>query len=213
MTKYEPASEEITTRALDVLQKHHADLAEAEVTFAVLMASNKNDVGEELGPPLKKNGFSVLALSKINAHENRIQGLPDFTLKIDAHAWAKMKGRQQSALLDHALERLEPTTDKDGELLFDAGGRPQLHHRKPDHYLELFDAVALRHGEHSIEVAMTRRLFEDDTRQLYLRGLEPIAGEAQKSRAKPPKLADAPEPKPARLKPVPETAESANGIA
>ena len=59
--------------------------------------------------------------------------------------------------------------------------RPLLRIRKHDHQFGWFDAVARRHGKHSIEVQQAHQLTAmDELRQLYLPGIPEVAGKRPK---------------------------------
>lgn len=146
MPVFEKAPAGVNSHLGKIVEKYHGGLHKAGVTFEVLMASptvNKN--GESSGPPLKKNGFPVLALVKITSLADRTAGMPDAMLQLDAEAWKDMKMPRKDALLDHMMTYLTVKTDKDDATVTDDQDRPKLQRRKHDREVGWFDEVVRRH--------------------------------------------------------------------
>lgn len=166
-----PIYRQPTQNMLDVLQEemvvNHQRLLDAEVAVDILAAHPKTDEsGEPMEPALKLAGYPCLATIKIRGPKDRAEGRGDALLTLDGYRWDELDEPEKRALIDHELTHLELDCDGKGNLKRDDYGRPKLTIRLHDHQFGWFDAVALRHGEHSQEVQQARA-FRDASGQLY----------------------------------------------
>jgi hypothetical protein len=135
-----------------IMKKYHPELHEAGVLVDVIMAlPTTNSQGESTGPPLKKNGYPCAAIVKIVSLADRVAGLGDAMLKIDADEWKAMTDGQQAALIDHELTHLQLKRDGDGVAKTDDLGRPKLQIKRHDVEIGWFSDVVRRHERDALE--------------------------------------------------------------
>jgi hypothetical protein len=136
-----------------VLQQYHAELADAGVTIGLLHAHARRDEksGEPLGPALKLHGYPCAAVVKINSHQDRVEGKPDATVKLDADTWNDRPHEEKVAILDHELEHLVLVKDKEGAIEIDDACRPKLKMRLHDMNIGGFEAIVDRHKTAALE--------------------------------------------------------------
>lgn len=134
------------------LHEYHPELVKHEVSVGVLMVYDPEDSGARV---LKHQGYPAVAVVKINSLEQRAQGMPDATIKIDRAEWDQMPDRRRIAILDHELQHLEIQYDEAGFCKSDDQGRPKLKIRLHDLVVGGFSCVMARHGDDSGE---TRQL-------------------------------------------------------
>lgn len=137
--------------------EHHKDLHNAGVTVEVLFASKLNK-DEEPEPPMMVRGHQALAKISITSDDDRLLGIADAKLVIDAvYGWDRQTEARRQAIIDHELTHLELVRDKDDQIKVDDHGRPKLKIRHHDWELTGFAEVCERHGEAAIEAReMTR---------------------------------------------------------
>jgi hypothetical protein len=150
----------------DLVANYHADLDTAGATFNIVFAL-RDPEDESDKPVLANKGHRVFGISKIHSLKERLLGLADAEILLDGDAWPSMNGKAKRAALDHQLQYFEVKRDKEGEFVYDDLQRPVLKMRLSDRSYDWFDAVAERHGEHSMEVIQMRRLFTESG-QTYL---------------------------------------------
>jgi hypothetical protein len=131
---------------------NHRDLDEASVMITVLMATNSD------APALTSAGWPAQALIKIVSLKDRVAGMDDAVMYIDAENWDKLNKMQQEALVDHELLHLDVRRDKEGVIRYDDCGRPKLKMRPHDWQFGGFNTIARRHGVASQERAFLERL-------------------------------------------------------
>lgn len=88
---------------------------------------------------------------KIVGLADRVAGLADSMLKIDAERWKDLSDKQRNALIDHELTHLIVKTDKDGNTKTDDLDRPKLQMKRHDREISCFDDVIRRHERDSLE--------------------------------------------------------------
>lgn len=149
------APAEIPKLAHGLMKKQHQDLLEADATITFLFATNQD------GPPITHNGWPALALAKITSLRDRVAGLADALIVIDAEQWEDWTEEKRIAILDHELHHLEVRRNKAGAVKYDDANRPKLRIRPHDFQFGGFHVMAERHGESSAEVdavtSITRR--------------------------------------------------------
>jgi len=174
MPTYEKAPEQVNSLLKKVMEKYHGGLHEAGVTVDVLMAfPTMTEDGESLGPPLKIKGYPCAAIVKSNSLKNRVAGLGDAEICIDADQWKVLSDAQKEALMDHELAHLEVKKDKDEQIVFDDHARPKLRTRPHDKEVGWFDEVARRHGKAAIEFSAFDAIWQS-CRQLNMPFLDEI---------------------------------------
>ncbi len=130
------------------VREYHPHLHEAEVRVALLMAAN------EVGPALKKAGYSCAAIVSVVPLDWRLLCDYDARIKVDRRTWDDLTAEGRLALLDHELSHLHLADDKRDDL-----GRPKLKVVPADwNGGDGFKAVVARHGEAAIEYENARRV-------------------------------------------------------
>jgi hypothetical protein len=124
----------------------HADLAAAEVSIGILMAT-----APEGEPAVKLHGYACAAKVKINSYADRVEGKPDATITIDAAEWAEMDDLRRQALIDHELNHLEVQRDEEGQVKSDAHGRPKLKIRLHDVEVGVFDRIIAKYESECLD--------------------------------------------------------------
>src|SRR5690348_15846400 len=122
-TEYHPGLEDVTVDALFVFDDEKSD------------------------PVLIHQGYPTAAVVRITSLRDRALAMPDAIITVDRATWQTLSAPQKDALIDHELDHLEWTVDKDQQPKADALGRPKLKMRRHDHQLGWFADVARRHGE------------------------------------------------------------------
>jgi Putative phage metallopeptidase len=144
-TTYVPAPDEVEDLLHEVLLAHHPDLIAADVTFGVLMAANDED------DAITHHGYPALAVIKVTNHKDRVLGLPDCSLAIDAAWWNTASIEERKAILDHEATHLVLMLDKQGAVKTDDCNRPKLKLRPHDLELGVFLEIVDRHSKNSQE--------------------------------------------------------------
>ena len=139
---------------LDVLvSRHYKELAEAFVTFDLLLAYGpRNKEGEITAPAIVLQGHRAAATVRVNSHKDRVKGLNDVTIEIDGDLWPEWSAEARAAVLDHELYHLELVPSPDGRWKLDNANRPRLRLKKHDFHFGGFRAIADRHRGQSFEV-------------------------------------------------------------
>jgi hypothetical protein len=154
-TTYEIAPEEVGEVAAKLIEKHHRRLTEAGVTITYLFASSDNG-----GPALKHNGYPAGAIVRKTTLKDRVAGLSDAIIYVDARGWAEWPIKRKEAVLDHELHHLEVKKDKEGRIEKDDAVRPKLMFRKHDIQIGGFAEIIERHGEHAVEAEQVYKASE-----------------------------------------------------
>jgi hypothetical protein len=149
VTKAPPEVLKLLERAL---KEWHEDLLDAEVDVVVLMSPK--------GKPLRHGGYDCIAKVRIVGVRDRVLGLADAEVTLDAGRWPNLTEARQLAVLDHELTHLI-VCERDGEIVKDGAGRPKLRMRQHDFQAGWFEDVAKRHGIDSIEVEQAQSLVDE----------------------------------------------------
>jgi hypothetical protein len=153
MAIYEKADRSVNAFILKIARKFHKPLCDAGVTFGAIMAHPSTDKeGEPKGPAVKLHGYKCAAVVRVTKLKERVYGLPDVEITIDAEHWDGLDEDLQAALIDHELEHIKLATNKLGELQKDDRNRPVLKAQLHDWQLGGFESVARRHGQAAAEV-------------------------------------------------------------
>lgn len=173
MTTYQTTGDQVREAretAQRMMDQYHPELRDAEVTFAILMASPPRDKnGDPTGPAVSLHGYPCAAKIKRTPYEYRTLHVPDCLIYVDSDWWECLTTRQRDALLDHELEHLTLAVDAEGACQRDDCERPKLQMRKHDRTVEGFDIVVRRHGPAAPEhMAWTK--FEEARTQQWLFG-------------------------------------------
>jgi hypothetical protein len=149
MATYTHAPQPVHDLVFSLVEKHHPDLAEHEVTFCILMAfAPVDDNGKRKGTALTHGGYPADGLAKINNLKDRVAGLSDCTIFLDGDHWEEKSEDEQTALLDHELTHFIPTGEDDD------AGRPKLKIRKHDIQLGGFHEIIDRYGKDAGEAKL-----------------------------------------------------------
>lgn len=157
---YERASDETQRLINRVLIEHHGELHDAGVRIDALMACKIDRETGEQSQALKDRNYPIAAKIQVTSYADRVRGIADAKLTIDAYAWSRLPETRREALIDHELEHLDVVIDKEGQIKRDDLGRPKLKIRPHDFELGWFTAVAERHGEAAIEVREIQHFHE-----------------------------------------------------
>jgi hypothetical protein len=152
---FEKAPSEVVKLVRDVMLMHHEPLAEAGVTFDVLMASDIDEDGEN-HQALKHHGYPAAAVIKIVSLADRALDNADVRLTIDAATWDSANSAQRRALIDHELMHLVVVLNDMKKPKLDDQNRPKLKMRLHDWQLGGFKDIAKRHGANAFEVQAVR---------------------------------------------------------
>ena len=148
----------------EVERLYHQPLADAGVTYEILAAWP----GENQLHAVLLHGWPCLATIKINSVKDRIRGLPDVLLTVDAEHWHESERRERLALIDHELNHLEPRRNDEGTFATDDAGRPRLKLRPHDWQIGGFDLIVKRHGRAAAELRACEQMIRGPVRQLLL---------------------------------------------
>ncbi len=83
-TTYTVCEDTVTDLLASAVKSTHPHLKEAGVTFACLFAHADPESGSAA---LKHHGYPAAALIKLNPLKQRVEGLSDCTIYLDAAAW------------------------------------------------------------------------------------------------------------------------------
>jgi hypothetical protein len=169
MAHYDTAPDEIIDLINETIEEFHPDLVEAQCTVDAILAFD--DKG---GFPVKAGGYPALACIKITSLKNRVKGMADAEITIDAEAFKNMNALQQKALIDHELYHLIVARDKENNIKTDDANRPKLRMRKHDHQMGWFKAIAIRHKQNSPEVYQANLLWNSDAPIFFAKQVETL---------------------------------------
>jgi hypothetical protein len=163
MPSYSRGKPEIRARVSEVMGRYHGALVEAEVTVGVLMCHP----GEGEEHALKLHGYPCAATVKVTPLKQRVMGIEDAIITIDAVTWEGLTEEERVAVIDHELQHLDVAVDKDGEVRADDQGRPRLKMRLHDWELGGFASIAGRHKADALEVQAFRAVSQAYHQQLF----------------------------------------------
>ncbi|MEM9019968.1 MAG: putative metallopeptidase [Planctomycetota bacterium] len=176
---YEPADAKTRQLVTNTMARFHPCLAHVEARVGALMIWDYDKEGCARAEALKLKGYPCAAVVKINSLRDRVQGLPDATITIDAEHWARTDAETRAAIIDHELEHLQVKGDG-GDVLYwddvaravvggfpvsDAHGRPKLVMKLHDWQLGGFDSIVKRHGAYALEVVAARMHLDPESSQ------------------------------------------------
>lgn len=175
MATYEKAKEETCQTVEEVAEQYHTALADAEVSYDLMLAyATRDKNGDPRGAAVKVRGRACAAKVRICGESERAAGRADAEITLDGDSLDTWSDEYLRAVLDHELTHLDLVINaKTGELVRDNQDRPKLRLLHHDIEFGWFDVVARRHGDNSPEVRQAKQLLYDyNFRQLYLPGLE-----------------------------------------
>lgn len=153
ITKGQQAERDLVQRRIDA---YCPDLVECQFTIGVLLVHPSPSNPDR--PALIRNGYPVTGDVKKSNYEDRVQGKPDATLKLDAANWACLTEEEQEAEIDHWLHCIQIIRDKKTKAIkVDDCGRPLFKKRPHDVEVGIYDEIIRRHGRSAPEA----KLIED----------------------------------------------------
>lgn len=181
---------EVQIGLAEVRKRFHRVVEQCGVTVAVLSVADIDEETGEIRPALADNGYPVAATIKITSLKDRVLGVADAVITIDAASWSELDEAGRLALLDHELCHLTVRggdkgivgLDRDGQLdrhpRCDDHGRPVLKIRRHDWQLGGFREIAKRHGSKSLDVRAVRACRDERSGQ-YFWDFDPVATAAE----------------------------------
>ena len=175
MPAYRKAPSDILERINATIDAFHPELATHEVTVAAQLCSpteKESLKAEKEGrapQPLKLNGWPCHATVRKTNAQQRLGGMADALITLDALHWGTLDEAERIALLDHELTHLTVAKGKEGFPKSDDAGRPVLSMRLHDWQLGGgFREVAHRHQQAAPEVVAFREVVVGYGDQLML---------------------------------------------
>lgn len=134
----------------------HQSLVDNEVRIDFLFAYGDRDetTGGLISNALQKAGMKCLGITRKLPLKDRAKGLGDAEICLDGDYWEEADEPERRSLLDHELQHLVSTLDRDDL------GRPIIKLRKHDVEVGWFKEVAARHGNHSQERIQAAKLMD-----------------------------------------------------
>ncbi len=155
MAKYEKAPVAVVTMMNDLLftykDEGYQALIDAKVRIDLLMAFGNEDAEGTKRPSIKVHGVPANGVARIVSYKDRVKGMGDAEIILDADWWETASDAERKALLDHELHHIVLHLDDDGQVQFDDCRRPKLKLRKHDFEIGVFNVIAARHGDASGE--------------------------------------------------------------
>jgi hypothetical protein len=158
-----PEDHEAVGLIAGLIASHHPDLQKHEVTVGVVLATT-DDPDK---PAVKLHGYPCAAVVSITPYKQRIHGVADALITIDAANWDDLSERQRESLIAHELTHLTVATDRKGYAKADDAGRPKLRMRLHDVQVGWFMSIAERYGEDSYEVQQARDIQDKHGQLLF----------------------------------------------
>lgn len=174
-----PATYEFTDQADEYIDRliendpDHEHLRLCGATIGVLFYHND-------GQPMTHGGRTVAAYVKKTSLRDRVQGVRDAVITIDAAWWEDADDDNRTALIDHELYHLipvvesyrPPKTEDPAEKLepifeFDAHHRPKFTMRKHDVEFGWFLRMCQKHGPKALEAQQARSIVEKHGQLLF----------------------------------------------
>jgi hypothetical protein len=156
------APQKILDLVNEVMEAHHPELVQNEVTVLVQMHTSFKG--------LRLRGVPCYAIAKITNEKDRAKSacLPDARITIDSISWADLPAETQRAVIDHELQHFALCYDKkSGELKEDDNGRPKLKMRPHDIEFGHFKIIAERHGSASVEARQLQTLVDESGQLIW----------------------------------------------
>lgn len=152
MPVFREADREIKDLCRQIMQQLYQPLIDAGVTVGLLVAS-PTDEGEdgEVEPALKHHGYPAVALVRVVPYRDRVAGMPDAQILLDAQHWDEADDDRRTAILDHELYHLELQYTRKGQLKTDDARRPKLKLKPHDWQLGGFDEIVRRNKTSAVE--------------------------------------------------------------
>lgn len=172
-----PPDHEACALVAQLVASHHPDLHEHEVTVGIVLATT-DDPDK---PAVKLHGYPCAAVVSITPYKQRIHGVADALITIDAANWDDLSPRQRESRIAHELTHLTVSLDKKGFAKADDIGRPKLKMRLHDVEVGWFVGIAERYGEDSYEVQQARQIHEKHGQLLFAFAADVIPMERRKA--------------------------------
>lgn len=154
MPTYSKAPGEAHSILAEMVRLYHPDLTRAEVRIGILFAhAPRNDKGEITGNCLMLHGYPAAAIARKYSLKQRVAGMEDCFVEVDADEWPNWSEEERRAVLDHEAEHFQVMRHKkEGHILSDDLGRPKIKLLPHDFEIGGFVSVARRHGKVAFEV-------------------------------------------------------------
>jgi hypothetical protein len=149
--------------------------AQLKVDLVFAFCDKDETTGEPLNDAIRHHGTKALGLCSITKLKDRVKGMGDVEILLDGDWWNQADLEQQNAVLDHELYHIVATEDKDDI------DRPKIKMRSHDVDFGWFAAVALRHGQHSMEQQQAKMLCGE----MYCQAFFPWVNDVKKGKSKP----------------------------
>lgn len=127
-----------------IMREFYPDMLAADLTIEWLLAHGG----------LKLRGWPAYATVKANSLKDRVAGLADVRILIDADRWGGLSPNRQQAIIHHELHHVIIRQDDTGGVLTDDANRPKVKLRQHDFESGGFSAIAQRYGEDAPEYAL-----------------------------------------------------------
>lgn len=151
-----------------VIDQTFPHLKELGVAVDVLVAHAARDKeGRPKGPAVKLHGVACLATIQVTSLKDRVAGLGDCRIVLDADRWDDLDDARRRALIDHELTHLVPQLDAEGGPKTDDAFRPCLKLRTHDFDLGGFWSVVERHKAAAPEGAAYAELHRGMTQRVF----------------------------------------------
>jgi len=155
---FDRCDDEVYDRVKEMIEQHHHELRDAEVTIQCLFAMNDDEDEPAVKAP---GGWPAYAVIRVVPLKQRVAGFRDAEITIDAAKWKDLTEPQRDALIDHELQHLEVKYEGAGPgtpIATDDYGRPKLKLRQHDWEVAGFEVIAKRHPDAALEVLAARNM-------------------------------------------------------
>lgn len=154
MATLDPCPDNVNELVDRLVQQNHQGTLDGVQIQSLFVYATKDKEGQPKGPAIKYSRQQADSKTVIVKAENRLTGGPDVIIQLDGDRWNDWSAKEQAAVIDEALERIEPVfseEDDDGNVdqELDDSGRPKLRIRDYDMTVTGFKSIAERHGADS----------------------------------------------------------------
>jgi hypothetical protein len=175
MTTFDKAPKEAYTAMQELLDEceEFAPLVESKCEVEIWFATGSERKDGTRNQALTHGGYPATALAKVIRLQDRVAGLKDARITVDALWWQGATEQQRKALLHHELTHFEPVTDDTGAYEYDDASRVKLKCRKHSVQVGWFYSTAKRFGAASLECIQLKEIIEESGQFMLPLGLAP----------------------------------------